>query len=483
MEGALQAHEKVFIGGTWRSPAGTGVLDVISPHTEAIVGRVPKVTKADLDAAVTSARAAFDTGPWPRMTPAERIQALTPLVDAYAARMPAMASLITDEMGSPTTFSQLAQAAAAWMIIKASLKVAGEHPWEQRREGMMGDFFVRRQPVGVVGAIVPWNVPQMAILTKLIPALLAGCSVVVKPTPETPLDAYFLADMLVELDLPEGVVSLLPAGRDVGELLVRHVGIDKIAFTGSSAAGRDIASMCGAQLKRVSLELGGKSAAIILEDADLTATAKGLRFASFMNSGQACVAQTRILAPRSRYNDVVEAVAEMTSSLNVGDPYESETEIGPLVAQRQQERVRGYIELGEQEGAKLVVGGSAMPRGLDRGWYVQPTVFADVDNSMRIAREEIFGPVLGVIPYVDVEDAIAIANDSQYGLAGSVWTSDPDAGLAVARQIRAGSCAVNTYTSDLVAPFGGFKESGIGREAGPEGLDAYVELQSIAAPS
>ena len=275
------------------------------------------------------------------------------------------------------------------------------------------------------------------------------------------------------------MVSIVPAGREVGEHLVAHPGVDKVAFTGSTAAGRKIAAICGEQLKRVSLELGGKSAAIVLDDADLAATMEGLKFASLMNNGQACVAQTRILASRANYDDVVDALGETVGSHAGRRPDDPATEIGPLVAQRQQERVEKYIALGQEEGARVVVGGNGMPDGLDQGWYVRPTVFADVDNGMRIAQEEIFGPVLSVIPYDDVDDAVRIANDCDYGLAGSVWTADREAGLDVARRVRTGTYGVNQYTMDFVAPFGGFKASGIGREFGPEGLEHYTELKSI----
>jgi len=338
---------------------------------------------------------------------------------------------------------------------------------------------VRRAPVGVVGAIVPWNVPQFLIMPKLIPALIAGCTVVVKPAPETPLDALWLAEMLDEIDLPEGVVSIIPGGRETGEALVRHPEVDKISFTGSSSTGRQIATLCGEQLKRVSLELGGKSAAIILDDADIDHTVKHLKMASLMNNGQACVAQTRILVSERRNGEVVDALAEMMSGLQVGDPADEATDIGPLVAQRQQDRVQGYIKTGVDEGARIVLGGMDKPH--DRGWYVQPTLFADANNEMRIAREEIFGPVLTVLKYSDERDAVRIANDSEYGLAGSVWTADVAHGLEIAAEIRAGTYGINMYTLDTSCPFGGFKQSGIGREFGSEGLSEYVELQSTVS--
>ena len=304
---------------------------------------------------------------------------------------------------------------------------------------------------------------------------------VVKPAPETPLDALWLAEMLDEVDLPEGAVSIIPGGRETGESLVRHPGVDKISFTGSSATGRRIAALCGEQLKRVSLELGGKSAAIILDDADLGHTVTGLKTASLMNNGQACVAQTRILVSERRHDEVVDALADMMSGLRVGDPADDTIDIGPLVAQRQQHRVQGYIQAGLDEGARIVVGGTDNP--YDRGWYVRPTLFTDATNEMRIAREEIFGPVVTVLTYSDERDAVRIANDSDYGLAGSVWTADTAHGLEIAEQIRAGTYGINMYTLDTSCPFGGFKQSGIGREFGAEGLSEYVELQSTVSAS
>jgi betaine-aldehyde dehydrogenase len=476
-------RDSFYIDGRWARPATGDVIEVVSPHTEQVVARVPEGRPADIDAAVAAARRAFDEGPWPRTSPAERIEVVQRLSHLYAARLGDMAELITIEMGSPTSFANLAQSPAPWMQIEAFIAIARDFPWEAARPGVLGsDVLVRHEPVGVVAAIPPWNVPQFTLVSKVVPALLAGCTVVAKPAPESPLDAYLLAELLDEAGVPPGVVNIVAGGRETGAHLVAHPGIDKVAFTGSTAAGRTIGALCGEQLKRCSLELGGKSAAIVLDDADLTATMEGLRFTSFMNSGQACVAQTRVLAPRSRYAEVVDALAQTAASMPVGDPADPATEVGPMVARRQQERVTSYIEIGLGEGARVVTGGTGMPEGLDRGWYVRPTVFADVDNRMRIAQEEIFGPVVSVIAYDGVDEAVRIANDSDYGLAGTVWTADVAAGLDVARQVRTGTYGVNTYTMDFAAPFGGFKASGLGREFGPEGMAQYTEVKSIYTP-
>jgi len=478
----MRVHDRFYIDGDWVAPASSAVLDVISPHTEEVVGRVPEATAADMDRAVAAARRAFDSGPWPRMAPAERAAAVGRLADIYAGRLGDFAELITEEMGSPITFSQLAQAPQPQLMLSYFAALGKDFTWEDERPGLFGPVTVRREPVGVVAAIVPWNVPQFTIMTKLPAALVAGCTVVVKPAPETPLDAYLLAELIEQAALPPGVVNIVPAGREVGEHLVSHPGVDKVAFTGSTAAGRRIASICGEQLKRCSLELGGKSAAIILDDADLAATVGWLEMASLMNNGQACVAQTRILAPSSRYDETVDTLAAMVAGLRVGDPADPATQIGPLVARRQQDRVEGYIAIGEEEGAKVVTGGSRAA-GRERGWYVAPTVFADVDPAMRIAREEIFGPVLSVIRYTDDDDAVRLANDSDYGLAGTVWTADPERGMEIARRVRTGTYGVNMYMIEACAPFGGYKASGIGRELGPEGLMGYLEYKSIARPA
>lgn len=478
MTANLRSYDELFIGGRWRKPSTPERLTVISPHTQEPIADVPAGCPDDVDAAVQGARHAFDSGPWPRLQPQERMRKIQELAKIYGRHIDEMADLITAQMGSPRSFSRLGQAAGAASMIHLALAAARDFPWVERRQGVLGEAHLRRAPVGVVGAIVPWNVPQCLIMPKLIPALIAGCTVIIKPAPETPLDALWLAEMIEQLDLPEGVVSVVTGGPDVGEALVRHPGVDKVAFTGSSTTGRRIAALCGEQLKRVSLELGGKSAAIVLDDADIGKTVAGLKTAGLMNNGQACVAQTRILVSRQRHDELVDALADMMSSLSVGDPADDKTDVGPLVAQRQQQRVQDFIRSGQQQGARLVVGGDDAPA--PRGWYVRPTLFTDATNDMRIAREEIFGPVLTVLTYADEDDAIRIANDSEYGLAGSVWTADTGHGLDIASQVRTGTYGINMYMLDISTPFGGFKHSGIGREFGPEGLDEYVELQSVA---
>ncbi|MBB6172419.1 betaine-aldehyde dehydrogenase [Nocardiopsis mwathae] len=474
----MRKHDRLYIGGEWVEPAGSGTIDVVSPHSEEVVGRVPEGTTADVDRAVEAARTAFDHGPWPRMAPAERGAVLARLADLYEARLDEVAGLITAEMGAPLNFSQAAQAPLPQRMLAYYGGLADDVTWEETRPGLLGPSHVVREPVGVAAAITPWNVPQLLIVAKVAPALLAGCTAVVKPAPETALDPYLLAELAEEAGVPAGVLNIVAADRAVGEHLVTHPGVDHVSFTGSTAAGRRIATLCGERLRGCSLELGGKSAAILLPDADLAAYTGMLTLTTLLNNGQACIAQARVLAPRERYGEVVDALAERLAGLAVGDPADPSTDIGPLVSPAQRERVEGYIGIGRAEGARVVTGGGR-PADRKRGHYVEPTLFADVDNGMRIAREEIFGPVLAVIPYDDERHAIELANDSEYGLAGSVWTADPEHGVEVARRIHTGTCGVNVYNVDVNTPFGGRKASGMGREYGPEGLAEYLEYKTI----
>ena len=477
----MQEHDTLYIGGEFVRSQSTDTIEVVNPSTEELVGRVPDPTTGDMDRAVAAARHAQDEGPWPLTSPAERAEVLTAISGLLKKRAEEIATTISSQNGSPITWGMGGQVYASAMVLDYYAQLAQEFPFEEVRTGARSTAVVRQEPVGVAAAIVPWNVPLFTAALKLGPALASGSTVVLKPAPETPLDAYHLAEVLDEAGLPPGVVNLVAAGREVGEHLVTHRGVDKVGFTGSSSAGRKIASLCGERLKRVTLELGGKSAAILMEDADLDEVLPALMRAAMMNNGQACVAQTRILAPAGRHDEVADAVTEHVRGLTVGNALDPDTDVGPLVAERQRERVEGYIEAGRTEGATLTIGGGR-PEGQGKGWFVEPTVFANVDNAMKIAQEEIFGPVLSVIPYDGVDDAVSIANDSDYGLSGSVWGADPDAGLEVARRVRTGTYSVNTFGMEFSAPFGGYKQSGVGRELGPEGLKAYLESKSISAP-
>ncbi|MFE3688578.1 aldehyde dehydrogenase [Streptomyces sp. NPDC059095] len=478
----LVEHGQLFIGGELTDPLGSDVIEVISPHTEQVIGRVPHASRADVDRAVAAARRAFDAGPWARTTPEERIEVVSRIKDAILVRHEEIARSISSQNGSPYSWSVLAQALGAMMVWDSAITVARQFPYEERRSGALGPLLVRREPVGVVAAVVPWNVPQFVAAAKLGPALLTGCSVILKPSPESPLDSYILGEIAAEAGLPEGVLSILPADREVSEYLVGHPGVDKVSFTGSVAAGKRVMEVAARNLTRVTLELGGKSAAVILPDADLEATVAGVVPAAWMNNGQACVAQTRILAPRSRYEEIAEAFAAAAGALVVGDPLDAATQVGPLVAKRQQQRSLDYIRIGQEEGAKILTGGGR-PTGLDRGWYVEPTLFGGVDNAMRVAREEIFGPVICLLPYGDEAEALRIANDSDYGLSGSVWTGDVEHGIDFARSVRTGTFNVNTFSLDMLGPFGGYKSSGLGREFGPEGFGEYLEHKMIHLPA
>ena len=400
------------------------------------------------------------------------------MATALKARAGATNELVTRENGMPMSLSRGANGAFPALLLNYYADMVASMDVEEIRPSMIGHTIVRREPVGVVAAITPWNYPQALAAFKLAPALAAGCPVVLKPSPETALDALVFGEAAAEAGLPPGVLNVVAGGADAGAHLVSHPGVDKVSFTGSTVAGRIIGEVCGRLLRPVTLELGGKSAAIILDDADLDATMVGLRVQSFANNGQTCYLNSRILAPRSRYDEVVQALAALAEGLNVGDPLDPATDIGPVVSQRQRERILGYIDAGTADGARLVAGGG-IPKDQPRGWFVEPTVFADVSNAHRIAREEIFGPVLAVIPYDDDAEAVAIANDSDFGLGGTVWSADTERATSVARSVQTGTIGVNAYNLDIGAPFGGVKASGLGRELGPEGLDAYLVPKSI----
>ncbi|MBL8585028.1 MAG: aldehyde dehydrogenase [Rhizobiaceae bacterium] len=469
-----------FVGGRRVDPLGSESIEVRSPYDGTLVGSAPLAAKADVDLAVAVARQAFDEGPWPRMPVAKRISVIRRFAELYEARADEFAALVTAEMGAPAWF-----AGAVQTLIRdqsqAYLIAAEEYPWEVRRAGYpKGNTVWVREPVGVVAAVIPWNAPHQVALAKLFPALLAGCTVILKLAPETAIDGQYLGELFDEAGLPEGVLSILVAHRDVSEHLVTHPGVDKIGFTGSTAAGSRIAGLAGAQLKRVSLELGGKSAAIVLDDADIAGTVEALRYRSFPNNGQVCVAQTRILVSRARHDDFVDALVDNVANMTIGDPADPATFLGPVVSERQRQRVSEYIAAGIDSGADLAAGGPGMPDGINHGAFVRPTVFANVDNRSRIAQEEIFGPVVCVVPYDGVDDAVRLANDSNYGLSGSVWTTDHEKGLEIARRIRTGGVTVNNAVPDLLSPFGGFKRSGIGREFGPEAINHYIEHKTVA---
>ncbi len=447
---------------------------------------MPVVVADDIDRAVRSARDAFDSGPWPHVAPGERAAALARLSTAIRARADEFADLISAEVGTPRTMSPFSQVGIAIAVLDAYVRFAQAYPWTQTRPGAARGTTVRvRQvPVGVVAAITPWNAPLFVAALKLAPALVAGNTVVLKPPIDTPLHAYLLAEAAAEAGLPEGVLSVLPGDAAAGERLVRHPAVDKVSFTGSTAVGRRIAEICGRDVRRCTLELGGKSAAVVLPDVELTpATVRGLVDGAMANSGQVCIAQTRVLAPRARHDEVVAALAAGVKALRVGDPFDPRTDIGPLVSARQRATVERFISRSRgAAGVRLVTGGGR-PDHLAHGFYLEPALFAEVPPHAEIAREEIFGPVMTVTPYQDEDEAVALANDSDYGLAGAVWSADVEHAEAVAARIRTGVVAVNSSTPlDLAGPFGGFKRSGLGRESGPEGITPYTEYQTLVLP-
>ncbi|MFF0494009.1 aldehyde dehydrogenase [Nocardia sp. NPDC004068] len=474
-------YDRLFIGGRWEVPSTDEVIEVISPYTEKPIARVPAAGTADVDAAVAAARAAFDRGPWPRMSLADRIEVLGRLSAGMRDAETLMAELVSDEMGCPITQSHGIQAVRPRLIVDAMIDLARAYPFDEIREAPSGRARVTREPVGVLAAIVPWNAPHLVTMMKLAPALLAGCTVVLKPAPETPLDAYLLAELLTRAGLPDGVVNIVPAHREPSEYLVTHPGVDMVSFTGSTGVGRRIGALCGGLVRRVALELGGKSAAVVLDDADPESTVSALRTGAFRNTGQVCSAKTRVVVPRGRAADFTDALRAATERMPVGDPADPTTEFGPLVSARQRETVERYIRSGRAEGATVVLGGGR-PAGLDTGWFVEPTIFAGVRPDMRIAREEIFGPVLSILEYDTEEQAIDIANDSSYGLNGAIFTADPGRAVQIAERIRTGTVEINGNPVGLAAPVGGVKDSGVGRELGPEGFDEFIEFKSVGLP-
>ncbi|MFE7837307.1 aldehyde dehydrogenase [Streptomyces sp. NPDC057474] len=473
----ITVRDTLLIGGEWRKPSAGDRIQVVSPSTENVLGQVPDAGADDVDMAVGAAREAFDHGPWRRMPLQERVTLLERALDALEPQLPSIAELVTAEMGLPSAIAakKIPGAPAAGRLF---LRTALEIPESEVLQTPYGPTAVLREPVGVVAAIAPWNSPFNMAVTKIVPALVTGCSVVYKPAPETPLDVFPLAEALTAAGLPPGVLNLVTGGTSTGQALVAHPGVDKVSFTGSTAAGRHIARTCADRFTRLQLELGGKSAAIVLADADPATVVRGIAMGSFGNTGQTCSAYSRILVPAHQYDQWLEAVTAAAQSFTVGDPRDPATTMGPLVSAAQRDRVLGYISVGKAEGARLVCGGGA-PEGLERGYYVQPTVFACDDNSLRICQEEIFGPVAVVLPYTDLEQALRIAEDSPYGLHGAVFTQDPQAAAQVTRSVRTGTFSVNSFVHNTHAPFGGMKASGIGRELGRAGIEAFHELRTV----
>ncbi|MGV0834400.1 aldehyde dehydrogenase [Mycolicibacterium thermoresistibile] len=469
-------REEILIDGEWRKPKSSDRLSVINASTEEEFGSVPDANAEDVDAAVTAARRSFDEGSWRRLSVTERADVLERALQILEPRLPEVADVVTSEMGLPTSIAKM-QIPSALDTARFFIDVAKNEPTAELRRGQTTAAVVK-EPVGVVASIAPWNGPFNMAVNKITTALAAGCSVVFKPAAETPLDVYYFAEALIEAGVPAGAFNLITGHRDTGRAMVNHPGIDKVSFTGSTVAGREIGEVCGRTFKRMQLELGGKSAAIILEDADIPTTMQGLAMGSFFNTGQVCAAYSRVLVPRTRYDEIVGALVATAESFVVGDPFDPATTMGPLVSQAQRERVENYISIGIDEGAKVLTGGGR-PEGLDKGWFVQPTVFGSADNSMRICQEEIFGPVTTVLTYDSLDEAIAIANDSDYGLHGAVFTADDEAALRVAQSVRTGTFSVNSFNYNTEAPFGGVKCSGVGRDTGREGLTAYYELKTI----
>jgi aldehyde dehydrogenase (NAD+) len=471
-----------FVAGKWMPAAGSEVIEVVSPSTEQVCGRVPVATTEEIDAAVAAARLAFDHGPWPRLSLAERADYLRRLIDGIEARREQVLQLQIDEMGATLKYA-IANFDSLRPGLERMVADAETIVLREVRDGVVGKVVVFREPVGVVAGVTPWNSPISVELSKILPSLLMGCPIVVKPAPESPLSAYMIGEAAIEAALPEGVLSIVNGGAAVGAYLVGHGGVDHVTFTGSPVGGRAIASACADNLRAVTLELGGKSAAVILPGTDMTPYVPSLIGGSLRNSGQICVSTNRVIVHTDDRDRVVGQLVDYVASLKVGDPHDPDTDFGPLAAERQRAVVERFIASGLAEGAKLALGGKR-PDGPGRGWYIEPTIFVDVDTRMEIAQEEIFGPVLSVITYSDEAEAIAIANDSKYGLGGAVFATDPEDAIAVASKIITGTVQVNGGpAAGGGGPFAGRKQSGIGVERSVEGLETFLELKSVTLPA